>query len=484
MSTQIENIIVQAKNNNEKLLLFAYFFIILGTAWPLFQTLGQAWQSSEIVRPLIYTINIYLGISLEEFSAICFGFYIGLLSLFTIDPKKRWQGLLLWLGTTSGLVALLTVDLFIPNINFVANAIWVISGLLVGVIIGGGRQALQVRTAQSLEFRKAAQLIFFIISVIIIIGLIEYHVSFPELIAVSGNNVSIASVSPNISFNSDGAFLNFLLAGVFIATLNRFVEYDASKSYFALGPKESGKSLFLVGMYLAALNEAESRVSDAPLNPSSDLMNLVSNLDSGSQESGWDIGATDATDVNSLHFNYISGKIFPKNISLFGLDYAGEYLSDLPSALVSPPRDIDNTTLKILKNEIEITDTLILVLDAERYSNGESLEIEPYFDILKSLSDKNVMLVATKADILAEEFKKDRGLEAYQYFNEFREYVNQEFTEGNQNIRTLVQDTSGTEIQPVYYQTRVTDNGERVPMRDSRGNVNIVGFDELLEEMG
>jgi hypothetical protein len=94
------------------------------------------------------------------------------------------------------------------------------------------------------------------------------------------------------------------------------------------------------------------------------------------------------------------------------------------------------------------------------------------------------MLVATKADILAEEFKKDRGLEAYQYFNEFREYVNQEFTEGNQNIRTLVQDTSGTEIQPVYYQTRVTDNGERVPMRDSRGNVNIVGFDELLEEMG
>lgn len=391
---------------------------------------------------------------------------------------------MLWLGTTSGLVALLTVDLFIPNINFVANAIWVISGLLVGVIIGGGRQALQVRTAQSLEFRKAAQLIFFIISVIIIIGLIEYHVSFPELIAVSGNNVSIASVSPNISFNSDGAFLNFLLAGVFIATLNRFVEYDASKSYFALGPKESGKSLFLVGMYLAALNEAESRVSDAPLNPSSDLMNLVSNLDSGSQESGWDIGATDATDVNSLHFNYISGKIFPKNISLFGLDYAGEYLSDLPSALVSPPRDIDNTTLKILKNEIEITDTLILVLDAERYSNGESLEIEPYFDILKSLSDKNVMLVATKADILAEEFKKDRGLEAYQYFNEFREYVNQEFTEGNQNIRTLVQDTSGTEIQPVYYQTRVTDNGERVPMRDSRGNVNIVGFDELLEEMG
>jgi hypothetical protein len=472
------------EENGEKVFLVVYFAVMVIVAGPLFLSLGEAWQASDVVRPLILALNPLVSVTLEQFSALMFGIYLGLLVLLTLDPKKRVQGVLLWFGTVSALVGLLSIGLFIPNIDFGANAAWVLGGFVAGGVVGGGGQLLEVRTASALEFRRSATLLFYLISSLVVVGLVEYHVDFPQFLAVTGDTVRLVAPSPTLSVEWSGIGRNVLMAGVFVLTLRRFVTYDSSENFFVLGPQGSGKSLFLVGKYLAALDDAVGRDTDTPLNPSSDLMELVGSLDAASKDTGWKIDATGQTDVEDLQFNFVDGRAFPKNIQLSSLDYAGEYLERLPSALMSADDEVENSTLRLLAQRVRDANTLVLIIDVERYHNNEPLEIEPYFDVLDVASNKDVLLVATKCDILAEEFRDQRALEAHQYFDEFREYVNETLIENNQTVRTLVQDTSGSEIHPVYYQTTTDENGERVPMRDRNGNVMTVGFDELLDKMG
>jgi len=140
------------------------------------------------------------------------------------------------------------------------------------------------------------------------------------------------------------------------------------------------------------------------------------------------------------------------------------------------------TTLARVHEAVAKADTLLLLIDCERYANDESLDIEPYFEILQAADDKDVILVASKADVLAERFREEKGLNAEQYFDDFKQFTNDRLRT-NQTIQSLVAQSAGTEIHPVFYQTRRNDEGERVPMRNS-GSVATVGFDELLERLG
>lgn len=469
------------QRNQEKLLLFVYFVVMLFLASLLFQALGVAWQNSEIARPGILWLLSMLSVTLEEFAAAGFGVYIGLLLLFTWDPKKRWQGALLWIGTLSALFGLQSVGLFIPNIDFIESILWVAGGVFVGLVLGGGQRLLQTQTTEALEFRMAAKRLVLLISLVVVLGLIEYHIVFPEFFGPNGGGLSMGWDLSTVSFVTDNLLRNVVYSTVFIVVLRRFVRYDSEESFFILGPRESGKSLFLVGMYLNALDEAEKRRSDTPIRPSSDLMALVNEMEGTAP--GWSVDATEATDVNELRFQYLKGRVFPKNLRISSLDYAGEYLSELPNVLMSAGSDIDDTTLRRLNQEVRLADTLIFILDLEQYTSGEGLQIEEYFDIIQAVSDKRVLLVATKADLLAEEFRETQSMEAHRYFDEFTQYVNNELQNSNQ-VRTLVQDTAGSQIHPVYYQTKVADDGERIPLRDNSGNVMTVGFDRVLDEVG
>jgi hypothetical protein len=89
--------------------------------------------------------------------------------------------------------------------------------------------------------------------------------------------------------------------------------------------------------------------------------------------------------------------------------------------------------------------------------------------------------VATKADLLAEEFNDETGLEPQLAYEEFVDYVNDRLRT-NENALGLLQTTNAT-AQPVYYQTREED-GSREPMRDRDGSANPVGFDELMNRLG
>lgn len=467
------------RGNVEKLKLFGYFAVMVFVSGPLFQTLGEAWKSSVLIRPLIGSLRPIASVTLEEFTMFWLGFYLGLLLLMTLDPKKRWQAVLLWVGTVTAVLALAQIGLLLPSLDPTRSYGWALVGGAVGALAGGGRQLGNINTAEPMEFRQAANTLYSLVLLIVVVGLLEYHVVLNQVLTVTRDGLVIQLVPLELSFDSDGLFRNVAVAGTFLYTMNRFVEYDAETEFFVLGPPGSGKSLFLVGTYMAALDRVESNYDATPLRPTQELMRLVGSLDDADPEAGWNLDATGDKQTSDLQFTYVAGDIFPKNITVSSLDYAGEYLRQLPDALLGDTDEVDGATLTNLTNRVQRADTLIFLVDCERFERGDKMDIEPYFDILDSAPDKRVLLVASKADILADRFREERSLEPHDYPEDFREYVHTTLTENDQQVRTLVQETGGR-LFPVYYQTKLSDDGERVPLRDRHGNVLTNGFDELV----
>lgn len=471
------------RDNWEKTKLFGYFVGILVLAVPLSNMLGTAWERAVLSKAGL-RLWLLTGVEGTALPVLLFGIFLGLLLMMTIDPKKRWQAALLWVGTGTALLGLQSQNLFLPNINVVENAVWFVGGLVVAIAFGGGRKLVTQQTVEAFEFRRASQSILVILTLIVVVSLAEYHVQYPGFVEVSAAGIDVNSVqSASVSVDTANLPSNLVVASLFVVTLKRFVQYDAEEAFFVLGPPASGKSLFLIGSYLEALDSRPDDGGSTPMKPSQDLMEMVEMLDR--QEQQWIVEATGRAELNQLDFQYVHGSVFPKNIQLSGLDYAGEYLSRLPDAIagsVADDEDVD-TTLQRLVDGVQVADTLVLLLDMERFVNNEPLDISEYFSILQASDNKNVLLVATKTDVLADNFRDERGLEPHRHFEDFQSYVNSRLRESEQ-VDTLVREIGGENIHPVYYQTRENDAGDRVPMRDQDGSVMMVGFGALLDELG
>lgn len=478
----VDSILESLDSNREKLKLLAYFILILALALPLTEVLGQAWRQSNLVRDL-FRLRLLIGLDLAALSVAVFGFYLGLLVLIIIDPKKRWQGFLLMVGTFVGLLVLQSMDLFLPNVDFFANFVWLGGGFIIGLLAGGGRKLLEYKSTSIFEFRRAARILYLMLAGFTVISFLELHIVYPDILFVGSNGISVQSVTGgSFSLNDANIVRNIVVSGLFIITIRQFVKYDAEEKFFILGPRNSGKTLFLIGSYLQALDRSQRNGDQTPLNPSQDLMSMIEALDR--QETEWIVGATGRGELKNLEFQYVHGQVFPINVQLTGMDYAGEYLERLPDALTGALDDDEiDTTLERLREGVQAADTLMFVVDVERFSNNDPLEINEYFSILQATEDKNVMLIATKADILAEEFQEERGLEPHRYYEEFSDYVQTRLRE-NEQINALVTEAARPDIHPLYYQTKVDETGNRVPMRDETGSVMTVGYDRLLDKIG
>lgn len=470
------------RENQEKIALAGYLVIITVLAALLAPVLGQAWQDGGLPR-LLFRVLAAFGFGLGPASSLILGVFLGSLLLMIYDTKKRLQGVLLLGGSLVGMLVLATQGLLLANIDFAATLEWLGLGLLVGLLVGGGRQLVPTNDTRTVELRNASRVVFLMLTTIVVVGTIEHHIQYPLPVAVSpGGQFRLTGASQpfGVRGSATDIALNLILAGLFVGTTKRFVQYDAERDFFVLGPKASGKSLLLVGAFLDA-QERFSGGEDAamPLNPSSDLVSLVGKLDQ--QRDGWFLEATRTQEIKTLQFRYVYGDIFPINVQLTGIDYAGEWLVELPDALLGA-RDNPPATLERLAETVRRADTLIFLIDCDRYANDESIGIEPYFEIIQAQDETDVVLVATKADVLAEQFREERGINAEQYFDDFVEFVNARL-KNNQTIQALVAESAGSRIHPVYYQTRVNEDDERVPMR-SDGDVATVGFDRLLERLG
>jgi hypothetical protein len=472
------------QENREKVQLVVYLVVIVVFAGLLSPMLGEAWQRAGVPRRLFYALDAF-GIGLEAAATFLMGLFFGSLLLMIYDTKKRLQGVLLFGGSVLGILLLSSQGLLLPNIDLGDTLAWLVFGLLVGVLIGGGRELLSTNGVRAVELRRASKTVFYMLTIMVIVGFLEYHLTYPVPFGFTQQGEFVVSGVTRpfaIRGSVQGIAFHAALVTGFVLVTKRFVQYDAQKDFLVLGPNASGKSLLLVGAYLEALERfSGDEEATTPLNPSQDLMNLVGQLDR--QQEGWFISATRTQEIETLTFQYVYGSVFPMNIQLSGLDYAGEWLEEIPDVMLGTDDESEMpNTLARVHEAVARADTLILLIDCERYANDESLDIEPYFEILQAADDKDVILVASKADVLAETFREEKGLNAEQYFDDFKSFTNDRLRT-NQTIQSLVAQSAGTEIHPVFYQTRINDDGERVPMRNS-GSVATVGFDELLERLG
>lgn len=466
----------------EQLAFVVYLALVLALAPRVAQLIASAWEVSQVIKPLTNLV-ILVGLSSDVVILACLGLFVGLLGLMTIDQKKRWSALLLWIGFGAITFLLMSSGQLIPEIGGANDLAWIVPGALFGVVLGGGLGAVRLRSIGPTEFRRGTWAVYMLVTLVILVSLLELHVDYPEFLSVSAEGLSIQLLQdPSIGLNSQNLALNAVVGLASIVTVRRFIRYDAGEDFFILGPPSSGKSLLLIGAYLQALKRGENknvRKREA-LDPSQDLMELVENLDRDTSQ--WIVEATGRSELRDLQFKYVRGSLFPKNVTISSVDYAGEHLRRIPASLAGELDDSDKE-LELITDGIQGSDTIILLVDVERHINNEGLGLAEYFRILEEAADKGVVIVATKCDILADAFWEDREVSPEQAFGEFRQYVEDELCQSEQ-FSTLLRQTPDSEIHPVYYETEFNEEGERVPVRDESGSVLTVGFDRLLNRLG
>lgn len=462
--------------------LLVRFLVVVAAAPAIGWMLSRAWVPGntlyEAGRDLLSQITGVPGQEAAQLFAIgMFGLYLGMLVLFTLDVKKRVQAMLLWLGTTLGLVAIAVSGWVIPNLELTQlNVLGFTLGVIAGIVVeldqlraidlsrsSFGRPTLS--NGNLPEFRYAAWLLFGVLVVVVTATLAQ---------VVLAENVVVTDPVASV---------------IFIGMLFGFVRYESETNYITLGPERSGKSMLMLGLCLELLRDGDTHPE-----PNDYLQNgleRASNLQSG--QSKWPIPSTATDELRAASFEVISGYYFPRRLGLTALDYAGQHLSQIAKRIGrgETDGDSDNVPAQVVDWVVK-ADTLLFILDVERlvypeeFHEAESDEgavswgLEHYTTITEGIDPDEIILVASKCDILIDQGYVDAP-RAYDNYAEFREAVTDHLT-ARPDVQELLATTGESTIHPVYYVTEQRD-GQYLPYLDDDRNLVPVGYNQLVGEM-
>lgn len=463
--------------------LLIRFAVIVVTAPLLGWMMSRAWVPGHRLYDLgAQLLSQSLGIgeiaAIELVGMFGLGLYLALLAIFTFDAKKRVQGVLLLLGTILALAVLGAMGVFLPNIEFdrALNLLGLFLGFAVGVFIESGQLlALDweqtsldrptLETGEVPEFQYAAGLLFLLLSGAVIVSVIQ---------AVLAGVVQVYDIAAG---------------GIFLVMLGQFIQYTSETNYMTLGPERAGKSMLMLGLVL----ELRSNSVTDP-DPNEYLKNgleRASNLQPGNEQ--WPIPSTSHDSVRVASFEVISGSYFPRRLELSALDYAGQHLGRVAERFDQGGwRDDTESVPGEIAEWLNDADTILFILDVERLVYPEKFQetdvtdqenvswgLEQYSTILENTDPEDVIIVATKCDILVEQGRIDR-LSAYESFEQFRETVANHLR-ARPDVDQLLSATGESVIHPVYFATEQRGN-EYVPKLDETNNLIPVGYDHLIDE--
>lgn len=465
--------------NREYIRLSIYLIIVVVLTIPLLNIFIRSWEMEgglmKIFANAIWDFHPSGVTILITFIA---GFCLGSLLLMLIDEYKRFQSILLSIGFIIIVYYIIIGNIF-PNVNWINNVSILGIGALIGVLIGGGKDLLNDK--KELKFQKAS-------------NNLTFFSMFFIIFAVAGNYISFLLTDDLSSININNVFEDILIAIAFIYFLGVFISYTAiSPRIFILGPSKSGKSLLLAGCYLFALKKMKSQ----PTNANKELLELITKLHTQDIEGGfWGTEFTSAT--LTYHFVYKAGSLFPKKVFFKTFDWPGGLLKDIYEYIDKKNSDEkeeedDKNKYKVnmaqITQEILKSQKLLFVIDAEKSPQFDEMGIIHYINILEKLIEKGNMIdsyiVITKCDIFVEEYKEINDIvdDFNIDYNNFKYYMKQKF-ERNILLRTLINESSGASIYPVFYYTKKNITGEYlVPIRDDLNNVFTFGFDELMYDL-
>lgn len=448
-----------------------------------------AWMASRAYQPetVIWEglrlagdiISPQQAVGIEFISTILIGLYFGLVILFTIDDRKRVQGVLVIIGSLIGIGVLAVEGLLLPNLSLVDPYNWI--GLSVGLVASGvleGRNLKQwllrsePQNAEQRTFTVAAVGLFGLLSLIIMSCLIQ--------------NVLAGTARPMRDIPVSVATI-YLLFG--------FIKYSSQSKIAVIGPRESGKSLLLLGLYLSF------RDKDIAANAEGYMNELISQADEIAP--GDDFPIANTYDLEKLSFSVSTGDIFPKQLKISATDHTGELLRKLGENLSDPysitdrfkifqsqyrklnPLKTFNPSGKrnylLFENQVRTADVVLLLIDVQRVQSNEV----GYIDSLRTIGQRaaangaTVMVVATKCDLLIDDFSRvadnplDQGLE-----DEFQQTIEQRLKDRSASVVELCETVGAEQIYPVYYET-TRDTDQYRPALGDNESLQYQGMDDL-----
>lgn len=441
----------------------------------LIEILTRPWLNNNILFQGIANMILFFDYSgISKIINLIVGFYLANLLFLVVDEKKRFQTFILIIILLVFVFNVLTGNLFL-NVEW--SLVWIIAGFAVGLFasvddIKKEKNPLRALLEHKKEFqRPSTNLTFVSLSIIIVSFVAYYTVLFLN-----------RGMTPNNGFFKDLAIV--IIFGIFFT---KFMKYEIkSSSILVLGPKDSGKSLFIAGAYLNALEVG----GNVKISPSEKLIDLIDEM----QNKGW---VRRTSTFEEYSFNYRHGTLFPRDVQFNTCDYPGPYLTGLYEFMKNQEipkgnsEDIETNSENLffsdesnskeifltLENRIKDCDKLIFLIDGSKYPRFTDMGIKDYLKILKFFNDnrihKDYYIVVTKCDLFFDAYtdkqKLDKIIIESESYDDFRNFINSLFLE-NIAMKPLLMDTNCEFVFPVLYYT-VLEDGNPIPVRDRHGNI-------------
>jgi hypothetical protein len=467
--------------------LVVRFAAIVGLAVVIALMFSRMWGPQVTSYAILYdAANTLIPSEAHPMEPVaCFGIGLlgGALLLFTVDSRKRYQGALLVFGVTSGVGTLAAQGILIPNIDFTDP--WNLGVAVLGLTVGLGVEYPSLRRywadmnrfqTEDIVFPRIGIVVFSLLSALVLGGLAQS--------AIAGTWHIIPDVPASLGFV-------YLLLG--------FVRYDSAADVAVVGPRQSGKSLLLLGLFLTYRGRGVANGGNGYMEE------LIQQADSmtANASSAPDFPIANTEDLNELSFSIVSGRYFPKRINIRVTDHTGElfgraseYLQDgmtlaqnvnatLFGVLQSLGIDVDNEQREVLFfHGLANSDVVALLLDMERLMNGNIRHVNRLKHIGSAARNNGaeVLIVATKCDLVNNVLPGDiELLNTPAEFGLFEKEITDHLTQTLDSVDALVDEVGDGRIYPVYYQTEEAEDTTLRPRLDELGNLQHRGTDEVAD---
>ena len=503
------------------------FGLILGLTLPLIRILTTAWEQQGAAYHSVWGLGYALG-NTDMIFIIPVAVYFGLLSLVVVDHMKRIQGGLLAAGTLLGSLLLLFEGQLWQNVDWIGNLPILIGGALVGLGLGGGKR-LYTET-KPYEFPWAIRWLLIVIATALLIALIEIHVLYTNPVTSAANtfNLNLAALAFE-GLDSRGLVTNVVLAGGFLGVVYAFTSYEYNQSFMVLGPQRSGKTTLMTGAFHTA-----NEITDGNANASDNLIeNRAELLGSGSGFGDID-SPTEAGDMAEMYFGFVHGELLKKRVEVKAIDHGGEMLKDLKKNIDillgnpttnnifpnegevenSDPESLRDRERKVAESVIS-ADSLIITIPLDDFipssMNSELLpdyytpnpdlrgesheylrEYDKVLNLIQSNGNKDIIIVATMADLLVDAFihenrETDQPIVTEQDQLEFEDWIRDEIL--GYQIDRLLEYSNADRIITVHFEMNpntfagTQEDPDPNPVLPG-GYVNFVGGERLLRQLG
>ncbi len=520
----------------EVLTIGTLFLVISGLTAYLVPLFVGAWEREGIAYHLVWGIARELG-NTDVIFILPTGLYFGLLTLVLLDRMKAVQGLLLGAGTLIGSVLLWYEGWLWENVAWIANVHVLIIGYVAGVLLGGGRKLYEEDWPY--EFRSAIQWIFTLVAGAVAVALFETHVRYESPIGSTGGLTIEPFDASTLAIEPVGFVTNAALAGTFVVILHLFTGYEYRQSFMVLGPKRGGKTTLMAGAFHTADRMTEGNAGSNDL-----LKEYRYELTDGTSGFGNVEDPTELDEANRLEFDYDHGQLLKKRVEVTATDHGGEMIKDLNgevrkalstgntrSWLGRYPRlaslveslggsgtpDFKSDAHREVAESIVDSDALIVTIPLDDFVEGAVshehrppyyenprtngirpdpatylVEYDKLLDGFQNGDGKDVLVVATMADLVIEEFKSryrpdGEPLTSDLDYGDLDAWITDEVL-GTQGER-LLEYTDDDRVLSVHFEMNPNDhagtprNPEPNPVLPN-GDINFVGGERLLRELG